>query len=233
MVHRLVIALALLILPLPAAAQAWQCRVPGEIAVPPMERPDGPVSTARTTGYTLALSWSPGFCRTRQDSRRDALQCSGRMGRFGFVLHGLWPEGEGESPQWCPTRLAPSRETLRRNLCLTPSPELLVHEWAKHGSCIAKSPDGYFAAGRALYGSIGFPDMARLSREPGLTAGRVRQALVAANPSMRGDMFQFKLDDRGWLLEVFVCYRADFMPGRCRGKAKPADDTPVRIWRGL
>jgi hypothetical protein len=29
------------------------------------------------------------------DSAADDRQCSGRSGRFGFVVHGLWPEGRG------------------------------------------------------------------------------------------------------------------------------------------
>lgn len=230
---RALAALVLALLPAPALAQAWQCRVPPQVTVPPMERPDGPVATARPQRYTLALSWSPGFCRGRERDPRHRLQCSGEMGRFGFILHGLWPEADRGSPQWCPARLAPSAQTVRRNLCLTPSPELIVHEWAKHGTCMARSPDGYFRAGRALFESISLPDMARLSREPGLTAGRVREAFVAANPSMTREMFGLKLSESGWLMEVMVCYGGDFMPRRCRGKAKPADSAPLRIWRGL
>ena len=226
-------AIVLALLPAPALAQAWQCRVPPQVSVPPMEGRGGPITVARPQRYTLALSWSPGFCRGRESDPRHRLQCSGEMGRFGFILHGLWPEADGGSPQWCPTRLAPTARTVRRNLCLTPSPDLIVHEWAKHGACMSRSPDGYFAAGRALFDSITFPDMARLSREPGLTAGRVRQAFIAGNPSLTPEMFQLRLSDGGWLMEMMVCYGEDFMPRRCKGRAKPPDTAPVRIWRGL
>ena len=62
-------------------------------------------------------------------------------GRFGFVLHGLWPNsGGGKHPQWCSLTPRPSAEELKANLCMTPAPWLLEHEWAKHGSCMTRSP---------------------------------------------------------------------------------------------
>lgn len=230
--RRVLLALLLLTAPVPAWAQAWQCRVPPRVSVPPMERPDGPVRIVRTEGYTLALSWSPEFCRDRGSDPRHALQCSGTMGRFGFVLHGLWPEGASEPPQWCPASRAPSAETVRRNLCRTPSPDLIVHEWAKHGSCMTRDPDAYFTAGSALYGSIGFPDMARLSRRPGLTAGAVRDALIAENPSLKRRIIRLKLSRTGWLQEVQLCYDRRFMPTLCHRTGAP-DHAPVKIWRSF
>ena len=48
--------------PFAAAAQAYQCRVPARVAVPDV-RPDGPARRMPVTGYVLALSWAPEFCR--------------------------------------------------------------------------------------------------------------------------------------------------------------------------
>ncbi|MFX8949768.1 hypothetical protein ABTM92_19760, partial [Acinetobacter baumannii] len=86
--------------------------------------PDGPqrlpTGQSAITGYTLALSWSPEFCNAHRNDPASAQQCSGRGGRFGFILHGLWPEGSGgQWPQWCAAAL-PSAEALRRAMCLTP-----------------------------------------------------------------------------------------------------------------
>ena len=121
----------------PAAAQSYQCRAPRSVAVPEVER-DGPVRTVPVAGYTLALSWSPEFCKGRDGQARHRTQCSGRNGRFGFVVHGLWPEGRNIWPQWCPTarRVAPAEA--RRNLCVSPSAALLARQWAKHGSCMVR-----------------------------------------------------------------------------------------------
>ncbi len=218
-----------------AMAQAYQCRLPqGTLAVPAVER-DGPVRHTRVTGYTLALSWSPEYCRGRQRSASDARQCSGRGGRFGFVVHGLWPEGRGASwPQWCPAARPPTSAELARNLCMTPSAALLAHEWAKHGACMASRPDEYFRTARTLWEGLRWPDFDRLSRREGLTAGEVREAFSQANRLWEPEHIGLVLNERGWLQEMRLCYDTDFAPAACGTRRHgPGDAVPVRIWRGL
>ena len=120
---------------------------------------------------------------------------------------------------------------MRRNLCLTPSPDLIVHEWAKHGACMARSPEGYFKAGAALMGSLRFPDMAALSRNPALTAGDLRAALRKRMPALPAAAIRVKANARGWLEEVQVCYGKDFMPAPCADRGA-GDDAALKIWRG-
>lgn len=226
-------ALALLSAPAQALAQAYQCRVPQNLLVPEA-KPDGPVRTVPVTGYTLALSWSPEFCRTRQTSRRDAAQCSGRTGRFGMVVHGLWPDGRSTWPQYCPAARNVSVPEAKRNLCMMPSPRLMARQWAKHGSCMVRKPETYFKATRILYNSLQFPDYDRLSREEGLNAGMIRKAFIRANPAWKPDQIGVKLNQRGWLQELRLCYGKDFMPIRCKTRQMGArDNVKVKIWRGL
>jgi ribonuclease T2 len=214
-------------------AQAWQCHVPGRIEAPAPVHPDGPSRSTPITGYALTLSWSPEFCRTRHGDPAQSTQCGGRIGRFGFILHGLWPDGaDGDYPQWCPTTLSPSVDTVRRNLCMTPSAALLAHEWAKHGSCMARTPDAYFRSAQALYRSLHFPDMALLSRRPGLTAGDLRRALIATTPFLNPAMIRVNANRRGWLEDVHVCYAPSFMPMPCANRGA-ADDAPLKIWRSF
>lgn len=214
-----------------AQAQALQCRVPSAVEAPALPAPDGPRRVLPIAGYTLALSWSPEFCRTRRDRPANAMQCSGRMGRFGFVLHGLWPESTpGTWPQWCANTPVPV-QAVRSALCLTPSAELIAHEWAKHGSCMARSPGGYFRAGGALVQSLRYPDMMRLSRQQGLTAGDLRTALMRGTPSLRPAMIRIKANPRGWLEEMHICYGRDFMPAPCADRGL-SDQDALKIWRG-
>ncbi|WP_338467149.1 ribonuclease T [Novosphingobium sp. ZN18A2] len=227
------LASALALLPAPAVAQAWQCRVPPSVNVPRLPRADGPRISTPVTGYVLALSWSPEFCHGRGNGSDSRLQCSGRIGRFGFILHGLWPEGRGRDPQWCAAAQGLTERTVRENLCVTPSPRLMAHEWAKHGACMARTPAGYLKAGRVLFHSMHFPDMARLSRKDGLSAGMVRAALVKETPFLSTDMIRLQVNARGWLEEVQVCYGRDFMPARCPGGTGPRDSQPVKIWRSF
>ena len=228
-------AIPLLAIAASAHAQAYQCRIPqGPFSVSTPQR-DGPVRQTRIAGYTLALSWAPEFCHGREGRAADRMECSGNFGRFGLVLHGLWPEGVGgSSPQWCPTTHRPTPSQIRANLCMTPSAKLLEHEWAKHGACITHTPGRYFELAHKLWDALGFPDLDRLSRRKGLTTGMLRQAFVEANPAFRADQVGLEVNQRGWLEGMRLCYDKRFRPARCtRNQLGPADDTKLKIWRGL
>ncbi len=217
-----------------AFAQAYQCRVPqGQLSVPRIA-PDGPARRTPVTGYTLALSWSPEFCRGREASGAHKRQCSGRDGRFGLIVHGLWPEGTGGNwPQWC-SASSPSPDTLRPHLCMMPSERMMAHEWAKHGSCMVRRPENYFKVSAILWRSLRLPDLDRLSRRKDLDAGTLRQAFAAANPGWKREQVGLQLNHNGWLEEIRLCYGKDFMPARCDARRYgPKDKTPVKIWRGL
>lgn len=230
-----VLAAALALVPGIAQAQAYQCRVPrGPVSVPAVSR-DGPVRQVPVTGYTLALTWSPEYCRFRQDRAADRRQCSGRAGRFGFTVHGLWPEGRGAAwPQWCQSARGPSSRELAPNLCMTPSAVLLAHEWAKHGACMVSAPDKYFRVTRILWSSLRWPDYDRIARKDGLTAGEIRRAFADANRYWEPEHVGLVVNERGWLREMRLCYGKDFMPARCDPRRfGPRDSARVKIWRGL
>lgn len=220
--------------PVAAAAQAYQCRVPrGPVDVPAVER-DGRERQMPVTGYTLALSWSPEYCRGRESRAADRRQCSGEGGRFGFVVHGLWPEGRNGWPQWCPASRRPTSQDLAANLCITPSAALLAREWAEHGACMARRPETYFKVTRILWNSLRWPDFDRLSRRKGLTAGEVRKAFTEANRGWKAEQVGVRLNRRGWLEELWLCYGKDFKPTACDSRRLGSKDSaPAKIWRGL
>lgn len=235
MILRLLIGAAV-VLPAPALAQAYQCRVPQRIEMPRPPQPDGPRRTTPVRAYTLAISWSPEFCRGGAAARDPAnLQCNGSIGRFGFVLHGLWPEsGAGKYPQWCATTPRPSETELKANLCMTPVPWLLEHEWAKHGSCMASTPAAYFRTASRMWNALRLPDGDRLSRQPGLTAGDLRRAFAARNPGYPVSAIGIRASNGGWLREIHLCHDRRFRPAPCgAGKFGPKNDVPLKIWRGL
>lgn len=217
-----------------AHAQSYQCRLPaGPVSVPKVGGDNTP-RRLPVTGYTLALSWSPEFCKNRAKSSRDAWQCSGRQGRFGMVVHGLWPNSNNSWPQWCSVRRAIAPAEVRRNMCMMPSASLQARQWAKHGSCMVSQPSRYFKATRILYNSLNWPDFDRISRDRGLNAGQVRDAFIRANPAWRREHIGIKINSRGWLQEMRLCYNKKFLPTRCnRSRFGPRDGTRVKIWRGL
>ena len=226
-------ALAALASATAAQAQSYQCRMPQVTSAPSVTR-DAPERQMPVTGYTLALSWSPEFCKGREGQRAQALQCSGRNGRFGFVVHGLWPDGARGWPQWCATTQRPTGAQVAGQLCRSPSTRLVARQWAKHGSCMVRFPRTYYRVTNILYDSLRWPDFDRLSRKEELTAGDVRDWFVAANRGWRHDAVGVKLNARGWLQELRLCYDRRFMPARCdRARFGPKDAASVKIWRGL
>lgn len=216
----------------PALALAQnQCVIPQAL---PQSRaifpPPGESVIAPLTGHILALSWSPQFCKVNGGDKKYASQCAG-PNRFGFILHGLWPDGEGrKDPQWCKRVPAVPNEILRENFCATPSAPLMQHEWAKHGSCIESDAGRYFRAANLLYASLKFPDMDALIRSQA-DVRALTTAVVAANPGLTADMVRVNLTQLGWLEEVQICLARDYHPKACpRDIGGAAADTKLKIW---
>ncbi|OBV10848.1 ribonuclease T2 family protein [Erythrobacter dokdonensis] len=222
-----------LALPALAHAQAYQCRAPAVRSVPKIA-PDGPRRSLPVTGYTMALSWSPEFCKPRKDSRAHAVQCSGANGSFGLVVHGLWPESRQSWPQWCTPEAPLTPADIRAAMCMMPSERLVARQWFKHGSCMVNNPGAYLKITRILWQSLRIPDYDRISREEDLTAGRIRSAFADANPGIPESAIGVKLSPRGWLEEIRLCYAKTFRPARCNAARLGArNSTPAKIWRGL
>lgn len=117
---------------------------------------------------------------------------------------------------------------------MTPVPRLLEREWAKHGSCMVRTPEAYYRVSAILWRSLRWPDADYLSKQDPLTAGDLRRAFVAANPAWRAEQVGVVLSRTGWLRELRLCYSRRFLPTACRrGKFGAADAAPVTIWRGL
>lgn len=230
---RIVVAILSLTLSGTVSAQATQCRLPTRLDVPDVRQPDKELTrVVPVAGYTLALSWSPQFCRSHPDDG----QCDRANGAFGFILHGLWPEGAGSAyPQWCvPAPEAIPEAVARDQFCTQPSAKLMAHEWAKHGTCATSNPADYFAASRKLFAGVRFPDMDALSRRQ-LDVGGFKRLISAANPRIMPSAITVSTDRQGdWLREMRICLNKAMLPEPCpRGRSGGAPDrVPLRIWRG-
>lgn len=223
---------ALLVTPACAKQDAPACEIPAQLPQPRLEGPtrDAPRRLLPIGGYTLAVSWSPQYCVNRATSPQDRIRCGG-ANRFGFTLHGLWPDGEGRDwPQYCtPARLVPE-PVIRAHLCSTPSPQLIQHEWEKHGTCMSKTPADYFANGARLYEALRYPDMDKL-RGTTMTVARFQKAFVAANEGMKPDQMRLNVSRAGWLEEVWICLDKRLERRSCpahQGGARPEQIIRVR-----
>jgi len=230
-------ALVALLAATPAAvqAQAYQCAAPTSIERPHPDLPSDsqPRRLLPIGGYTLAITWAPQYCRDHDRDGGARFQCAAGN-RFGFTLHGLWPDGIGKDwPQYCRSTGLIPQGVIRGGLCATPSAQLMQHEWAKHGTCMAgESPASYFRRSGQLFARLRYPDMDALSRQP-LTAARLASAIADANPGMTPAMMRITADRQGWLDEVWLCLDKAFGHARCpahQGGLTPG--ATVKIWRG-
>lgn len=223
---------ALALLAFAGAAQAADgpnCAIPKDIR-PARSQPPPAHEVAKgvpTASYMLALTWSPEWCRTRANARDAKVQC--RDNRFGFVVHGLWPNGAGRNhPRYCGPAPALSVATVRANLCMTPSPQLLQNEWAAHGTCGWAAPEPYFAKAAELWRAIQPPSLVFPAGRT-VTAGDVRSAFTARNPHLRRDALFLKVGDGNRLQEVRICYDLRFKPTRCASGVGAPDHVRIRI----
>jgi len=212
------------------------------VAAPAQPRPlypdlpsaEQPVRRVRTTGYTLALSWAPERCHRRGADDSDPT-CADPRTAAGFTLHGLWPDGDGPNrwPQYChPVGLLTPRE-MAAGGGATPSPQLMQHEWAKHGSCMTDDPARYLREEARLFRAVRVPDMGALARRRELTAEQVARAFAAANPGMRPGAVRLNLNRRGWLEEVWLCLGLDKRARPCpASQGGVAGGEAVRIETG-
>lgn len=163
--------------------------------------------------YVLSLSWSPQYCASAP-ARDDHFQCQHR--KYGFVVHGLWPQYRGGSRSYCKSREPRSvgTEILRETIAIMPSKKLINHQWNKHGTCSGLDQERYFAATRQAFESLEMPEavvQGRLTRTN-------RRGLLAAirenNPKVPESAFVLRCDSADFA-ELRVCFSRDLEPTPC------------------
>src|SRR3546814_12092310 len=99
---------------------------------------------------------------------------------------------------------------------MTPSAQLLQHEWAKHGTCMSPHPAAYFRSAEILFRAVRFPDMQALAAKP-QSAGSIRRAFAAANRGVTAPMIVVSVARKGWLDGVSLWIgRASGREGVCQ-----------------
>ena len=212
--------------PVPVAEDPRLCVIPANMTPAPAYTPpaDEVVADEPTAFYMLALTWAPEDCRANGADRGYWVQC--KTNAFGFVLHGLWPNGAAKRhPRYCAPAPAISDATMRKHACMTPSTTMLQHEWAAHGTCGWATPEAYFAQSATLWRALEVP----MLTAPTMTAGEVRDAFAAANPGVKREGIYIKAVEDSRLMDVRLCYDLDYRPMACRGSLGPADDVVLKV----
>ncbi len=169
--------------------------------------------------YTLVLSWSPTHCIAREGGK-DQMQCERRDGlRYGFVLHGLWPQYEQGYPERCRTAWRPfvPEDVIAGVRDIMPSRNLVIHEYKLHGTCSGLQPAQYFALARRLFAHIRIPERYQNPFESQYVSARELEGdLLKVNPDIKADMLAVSCGGPGnRLIDVRVCLTRDGHPRTC------------------
>ena len=175
--------------------------------------------------FLLSLAWSPSYCLIHQE---DRAQCSRG---FGFVLHGLWPQNaDGGYPEDCARSAPLPAAAAARGQTLFPSPQLMQHEWQRHGTCTGMDALGYFNTADRALAIVKIPptfEAPRVGRS--MRAAEVVAAFRAANAALptNGLVVACKRDE---LSEVRVCLSKELAPIACgREVRNNCPDVALRI----
>jgi ribonuclease T2 len=208
-----VVLLFTLLAPIAVARQAARGTAPGGVA-------------GQFDYYLLTLSWSPSYCLVHPGDRD---QCQGRG--YGFVLHGLWPQFDGGGyPQQCATRLDLDRAAQAVGRTLYPSPQLMQHEWQRHGTCSGLEPLEYFRTADRALAVLHTPALFEAPRaDQQLPAAQLLAAFRTANPALPPHAMTVACRG-GELSEVRVCLTRSLQLRACgRGVRDSCPSAPILV----
>lgn len=115
--------------------------------------------TASRTKLVFAVSWQPGFCRTRPDRPECRAQTVDGFGATNFTLHGLWPVGKSycgvdaaiktqdRKGKWLelpPLALSGDAAGMLATAMPGVQSGLDRHQWVRSGRCHSATAGAYF-----------------------------------------------------------------------------------------
>jgi ribonuclease T2 len=167
--------------------------------------------------YLLSLSWSPAFCL----SSPGAAECSGPR-RYGFIVHGLWPQNEQGWPENCDVQRRVPDDVVQGIADLMPARGLVYHEWSAHGTCSGLEPADYFALVRRAYAGVAIPqELSRPTQAVERSPAAIGGEFLRANPRLVPQSVVVTCSGRSTprLREVHVCLDRDLAPRACSADA--------------
>jgi ribonuclease T2 len=167
--------------------------------------------------YLLSLSWSPAFCL----SSPGAAECSGPR-RYGFIVHGLWPQYEQGWPENCDVHRTVNDDVVRGIADLMPARGLVYHEWSAHGTCSGLEPAEFFAQVRRAYASVVIPrELSNPVEAIEQSPAAIAAAFLHANPRLPLQSVVVACTGQSVprLREVHICLDRDLAPRACSADA--------------
>src|SRR5579871_5157644 len=179
--------------------------------------------------YVLVLSYAPDFC-DQPTGVKDPRECgTGRL--VGFVVHGLWPQNDtGRGPENCGPASPVSQAIVQAMLRYIPTPSLIQHEWAAHGTCSGASAADYFAMVRRARDSVMLPaNFAQPQQRLQVTPGQLEAAVAAANPQLPRGAIRTSCYRDGELEEVRICLNKDLSARACTASVGECTDGSIAM----
>jgi ribonuclease T2 len=167
--------------------------------------------------YLLSLSWSPAFCL----GDPGAVECSGPR-RFGFIVHGLWPQYEKRWPENCDVHQPVPDSVVTGISDLMPARGLVYHEWSAHGTCSGLSPADFFALVRRAFSGIVIP-ASLLGTDQAIeeSPAALGAAFLRANPQLSAQSIVVTCSGQQAprLHEVHICFDRELNSRTCSADA--------------
>ena len=167
--------------------------------------------------YLLSLSWSPAYCL----SSPGAAECNGPR-RYGFIVHGLWPQYEQGWPENCDVHLSVPDDVAQGIADLMPARGLVYHEWSAHGTCSGLAPAEFFAQVRRAYSSVAIPrELSNPTQASEQSPAAIGAAFLRANPRFPPSSVVVTCSGQGAarLREVHLCFDRNLQPRDCSADA--------------
>ena len=147
------------------------------------------------------------------------------------MLHGLWPQNaDGGYPENCARGAPLPAAAAARGQTLFPSPQLMQHEWQRHGTCTGMDALGYFNTADRALALVKIPpafEAPRVGRS--MRAAEVVAAFRAANPGLPTNGLVVACN-RDKLSEVRVCLSKELALIACgRALRNNCPDVALRI----
>lgn len=167
--------------------------------------------------YVLSLSWSPAFCLSSPGSA----ECNGPR-RYGFIVHGLWPQNESGWPEHCNVHRSVPDNVVQGIADLMPARGLVYHEWSAHGTCSGLEPAEFFALVRRAYSGVAIPrELSSPAQALEQSPAAVADSFMHANPRLAVHSVVVTCSGQGAprLREVRICLDRDLGPRACSADA--------------
>jgi ribonuclease T2 len=179
--------------------------------------------------YVLSLSWAPEFCAQPGEAATNPGECT--TGRhLEFVVHGLWPEANaGKSPESCGPATKVSKGLVNQLLQIMPSPGLIQHEWATHGTCTGLSQDDYFTKVMLARAAVQVPvQMAEIGTTATESPTQIEKQFAGSNPAFPDGAIHTACRGNAFT-EVRVCFDKSLEARACSASAGECTSPTVTI----